>query len=495
VSRWLPGAGAAADRPLPRPGEDEARGLLSEPDEALATDARGEAGGAEPPLPLALRLCAEALAAAGPSLRRLPLGVRAAAIARVSRSWRDPRDPFRREAIERLPGECGLSPEMVAWGMDRAWEEVEERALLDWWRRQGPDGLDATGAPDGAGPPPTAGPPPLSAHVWAGNVFVSGLPPVLASLLAGVPAVVKAPSRHPSFAALLARSFALHAPELGPCLGAAAWPRSDEGSTAALLEGADRVFAWGDDASVAALRDRTAADRASARRFYGFSHRYSIAVATRAGLAEAVADPRHSALEGLALDALAWDGGGCLSPRWAFVEGSPDDAQRLARLLCDVLPAVAARLPAGQPADPAPAAAAAAAGVARAAWLAHAGFAGWSRGGSGWGVAAVAPQGADALSQPALASAPGRCVPCVAVPGLEPIRALLAPLGPRLQGMALLCAADERRAREAHARALLEPLGLSRIAPPGRLQTPPLSWEHDGVRILAAAAAAAADSR
>jgi len=362
---------------------------------------------------------------------------RVAALARLADRWLDPGDPLRREALDVLPGECRLTPELVAWGLDRAFEVITGDALRAWWAREGQETRprSATG------------------HVWAGNVFVAGLPPVVASLLAGRPARVKAPSRSPGFAELLLRSVELE-PEVAGLLEVGAWARDDAERTRALVEGVDVLFVMGDDGSVAALR-ALSSERV---RFCGFGHRYSVGLVTD----PAVPD---TDLDGLAVDHLAWNGAGCLTPRWIFVQGTAADAEALARRAAARLPAVVN----GLPAPPL----SAGEGAERAAWLARAAFAGWSASGPGWGAAA--------LPEPDLRPAPPPRVLCFCpVSAPTELARLLGPLGRTLQGLALAGPADEGELVGA-----LGCLGLSRIAPAGSLQRPPVHWNHDDVRILA----------
>lgn len=432
--RWLPGADDAADKPRPRP-DDGLWEHLGDSDESPRADSR--------PLPVAWALpaCAATLTRAGAELRRLPVDVRIAGLARVARSWLDPDDDSRREALGRLPDECGLSERMVAWGLDRAFEVVEPIALRRWWDAEGADVSPAT----------------LSGHVLASNVFVAGLPPVVASVLAGVPALVKAPAGQPTFAALLARSFALHAPELGPCVGAAAWGRDDDRATAALLEAARVVFVFGDDDSVTALQ--TSAP--SGTDILGFGHRVSLAVVT----SEALDGDLDPVLDGLAEDCLAWDGGGCLTPRWIFVEGDAGRTEALARSAAARIEPVVNALPA-RPLS-------AGAGAERVAWLAEAAFAGWSAHGPGWGVASLP----DVRILPA---PPPRVMCFCALPDAERLEALLQPLGPRLQALAVAGPPARHRSLEDR----LAPAGVSRVVVPGQLQRPAVDWNHDDVRIL-----------
>jgi len=422
--RWLPGVDDEADSPRPRVEDDAHRRLHV--DDSFTPSGLGT----RPPVPVtyALRGCASYLREAGAALKGLEAGHRVAALDRVGRSWLDPQDPHRREALERLPGELRSTPEVVAWGLDATFQAWTREALADW----------AAGATSTAHAT-------LTGHVWAGNVFTAGLPPVVASLLCGVPALIKAPSRYPTFAALFARSVADHAPELGPCVGAAGWSRVDRAATHALLT-ADEVFAFGDDESVAALR----ADGGS--RVHGFGRRYSVALAS--------ATASSAALTRLTDDLLAYDGQGCLTPRWVFVEGGLDAAVHLARRGAEALKAAATRLP-GAPLGVAE-------GAARQAFLGSAAFAGWSGGGPGWAAAATA-------HDPSLRTPP-RCLHVVAVPRRADVPGLLSPLGRRLQGVALVdvdAPADLLNA--------LRALGMSRVAPAGELQRPPVAWIHDDV--------------
>lgn len=463
TTRWLPGVDPGADSPLPRPDHGSLDGLRTDVPEADPTF--------DPPLPWALPACADLLRRAGEELRRLPVAARIAGLDRVARSWLDPTDALRREALDLLPTEAGLSPELVAWGLDRAFEVARANALEAWWEAEG--GRSARG-------------PRLSGHVLSGNVFTAGLPPVFASLLAGVPALVKAPAAAPTFAALLARSLALHAPELGPCLAAAAWSRQDARSTEALLASVDALFVFGDDDTVASLR---AAARCPV---HGFGHRYSVAWLTGRGFRTDEGSPsaspgRHggpgsgsgaavlppsapltpSDAAGLAIDVLAWNGAGCLTPRWVFVEGDGERALAQARVFATALAEAAGRLPSGPRSE--------VAGAARAQWLGVEAAMGWVRSGPGWAVSARA----SASLEPA---PPGRCVAFVPVPHRSDLPALLSGLGRRLQGLALVgTPADAQELR-----ALLDPLGLSRVAAAGRLQVPELAWNHDDVALLPA---------
>jgi hypothetical protein len=432
LERWLPGVDDLTLRPLPRIEEEHQR--------RLHVDELFDPSGLErsPLLPVAYALagCASHLRVASRELSGLDVTHRVAALCRVARSWMDPSDEHRKAALRRLPGELATSEQTVAWALDATFESWTPERLLSWYQRSGYDRAVAAG--------PTA-------HTWAGNVFTAGLPPVVASLLAGIPALIKAPGRLPTFAALFARSVAFHAPELGPCVGAAAWPRTNEAATRRLIGAAADIFSFGDDASLDALA--LLADPTGAR-VHRFGDRYSIALAT--------SHPPRAQLDALGDDLLAYDGLGCLTPRWLFVSGDLDAARTTARSAAPALEEAARRFP-GVPLELGP-------GAARTAWLGTTGFAGWSRSGPGWAVAATE-------WDPDLGAPPPRCLHVVAVPDLAVLPSLLSRLGPRLQGCALLGV-------DAPPSGLLDglsSLGLSRAVPAGELQRPPVDWIHDDV--------------
>ena len=387
-----------------------------------------------------------------PSLRVQPVEERIDALVAWASAWADPRDPFRKEAVAALPRAAGLSVPMVERGLDLAFESVTAARLRAWWDRE------ADGAPEAQ----------LSAHITSSNVFVAGLPPVVASLLAGVPAFLRPPSSQPEFASLLVRSWNERALLGGEFLAAATWDRHETGCTEALLTVSDRTYVFGDDTTVRSLRSLAAG---SGQEILGFGHRLSLAAVGRealSGAARADRDPAFpdSVIEQLARDVLAWDGAGCLTPRWVFVEGDAQQAEALARRVVPFVSRVAEELPAGGPLS-------ASAGAERAAFLGQAGFSGFATQGAGWAVAALP----DVVLDPA---PPARALVFLALPDLDALPALLAPLGDHLQG--LLYVGDSLR--RDHIAAALAPAGLSLSVSAGMLQRSPIDWNHDGVRIL-----------
>jgi hypothetical protein len=381
------------------------------------------------------------------SLKERSVEERIEALVAWARAWATPQDPYRLEALRRLPTPTGLSPEMIERGIDVAFESVEAHRLRDWWHREGG----------------TASTVQLSAHILSSNVFVAGLPPVIASLLAGVPAFIRPPSEHPEFTEVLVRSWNERQLLGGSFLGWTSWPRAQEDKTQALLSAADRVFVFGGDETIQSIR-QLADTQSDAGRVFGFGHRLSLGAIGKESLPSVAR--WDSTFENLSRDALSWDGQGCLTPTWIFVEGDAGVAEDLARTASSFLSRIAEELPAGRELDPAE-------GAARAAYLGQAGFEGFSSQGRGWAVASFS----GARLEP---SPPARSLIFLPVEDLSALPILLNPLGDHLQG--LLYVGDTAR-RDILAGSLA-PQGLSRAVPAGMLQRPPIDWNHDGVRIL-----------
>jgi hypothetical protein len=108
------------------------------------------------------------------------------------------------------------------------------------------------------------------------------------------------------------------------------------------LGSADAVVAFGGEEALRAIRAQVSGDA----RFIAYGHRTSVAYVAR----EALADERcaRACAEGLARDALLYDGEGCLSAHVGFVErDAPVATERFAALLRDALERTAVEFPVG----------------------------------------------------------------------------------------------------------------------------------------------------
>lgn len=183
----------------------------------------------------------------------------------------------------------------------------------------------------------------LSTIVLAGNVFTACLRPIVLSLLVEVPVLVRTSSRD----ALLAEAFARALPP--PFDGACAvrtFPRNDDACWEAFFRHADAAHVYGSDATLRTIRARLPAHT----RFVGHGHGLGVAVVRASSFDERAA-------EALALDVVAYDQRGCLSPQEVLVLGTHDDASAVVGRLMPALEGRARTLPRGpMPADVAAAA-------------------------------------------------------------------------------------------------------------------------------------------
>lgn len=398
----------------------------------------------------------------------------AAAWGRTVDAFRDPTSPERRALDPALAAAVRLSPQGLAAGLEAvlggvAGERAAEVIAAGAARRAAaPRGGTPAGGRAGDSAPSDAARPPVLV-VLAGNVPGFAVQPLLPGLALGRRVVLKSSSAEPWFAPAFVAALARREPALGEAVTALAWRGGDETVEAPLLAACDPVLAYGDAPAIADLRRRAAG------RVIAYGPKTSLAVVGPETDPAAVA-------EGLARDVALFDQRGCLSIAAVYVTGGgagdgAGDVEARAEAVAAALAAELARLAVLWPPGPATAGELAAVRHARdEATMA------------GARLLPLAPAaGAVVLdSRPAFRPTPGRRIVRVhplADPGA--LAALLAPWAGRLQGVAL---AGFPAPAEAALRAALAPLGVSRFAPPGRLQHPDVRWHNGGVDPLDALA-------
>ena len=387
-----------------------------------------------------------------------------AALADVLDAWCAPASPWQSALADALPAVSGYSVEMVREGLARGLAPYTGSALHALVRDElgGPERQDAMRGPrvDGFA---------CAATVLAGAIPLPAIVAISAPLALRTPVLVKPSMHDPVSAALFARSLAARDPLLGACVEIATFHRDDAESLAALCE-AECVVANGSDAAVAAIgrcfEVSCAYAAAAPRRFVGYGHRFSLAMlgsdATRGGaLARAAA--------ALARDVALWDQLGCLSPLAVYVVGADRGAAgRVAEALAGALAAAEERWPRGR-IEPTVAAAIAReraeAEMRDATVLAARG--------TEWSVVCEA----DAQRRGAPLHRFVRVLPSASV---TTCLAALRPQGGQLAAVAL--AGFGADASEIGA-ALAE-MGASRVCTPGAMQSPPLGWPRDNLRVL-----------
>jgi len=358
-----------------------------------------------------------------------------AAWAETVARFRDPASPERRVLEPALPALAGLSPAGLAAGLE---------VVL-----AGVDGAPAASLLARARPLPAPGP---ALVVLAGNLPGLGLQALWPALALRRPVLLKSASREPLLLPAFLAALVRRLPALAPGVAAATWQGGDRPLEDPLLAAVARVLAYGDQPALADLARRAPG------RVIGQGPKASVA------LAGAGEEPARIAF-GLARDVALFDQQGCLSIHAVYTSG---DGTTLAEALVDALRAVARTWPPG----PAPLPLAAAVRQAR---------------------EEAALRGLPVLElplaegtvivepDPAFRPSPGlRTVRIHPVADLATAVAALAPWRGRLQGATL--AGDEAWAQETALRAL----GLSHLAPPGKLQQVDVGWANGGIDPLVA---------
>lgn len=263
----------------------------------------------------AVEAALERVSAAAPALREASDERVLAWIEGALAALDDATSPVGREARTTIADRSGLSREGAAWALDTTLAVMRAGATataLDTMRRTHGD-YRVT---------------PVRTHalVLAANVFTACLRPMVWSLLARVPVVVKVATRDEGLADLFAVALAAIDPELGASV-AVLWPEGkSEAMFEALASRVDLVSAHGGDHAIAKMRAATPATT----ELVGHGHGLGAVVVLRDALSSQV----QTLAAAIARDVAAYDQRGCLSPQLVLVErGGELSARDLASLL------------------------------------------------------------------------------------------------------------------------------------------------------------------
>ncbi len=379
---------------------------------------------------------AAALARSGAeALRSLPTERLAAAWREAVAELRDPDSAARRALADPLARFCRLSAAGLDAGLEAVLGGVAGAAAEEIFELARP----------------VEDPRPVVV-VLAANLPALAVQPLLPALALRRPALLKSPSSEPLFAPAFVAALARREPALGRAVAAVTWPGGEPEIEARVLAAAGRVLAYGERETVEDL-GRRAGDKLVA-----FGPKTSLAAVSADLAPEAVA-------AGLARDVALFDQRGCLSIQSVYTDGDP-------RALADALAAALDRLAGEWP--PGPFEPAEAAGVQQ--LRAEAELRGLYRPPLPFeaGTVVVEPL-------PEFRPSPGmRAVRVQPLEDLERLPEILLAWDGQLQGAALAGAAAEALAPR------LESLGLSRLAPPGELQSPDALWHNGGAHPLEA---------
>jgi hypothetical protein len=302
--------------------------------------------------------------------------------------------------------------------------------------------------------------PQLLGFVMPGNAIGAGLHELCQSLLGAAAVVVKNSSEETFFFAAFARALREIDAQVGSRIAVLNWGRGDTEQTSALMKACDCIVAFGDDATLETLTTDTP--------LIGFGSRAS-------GALVASGHERKRIADAFARDVSLFEQRGCLSPHHVFVEDRDGATTRdFARELAASLAELARRtLPPSRLNLPDAAAVRSARENARWARIGGRDVAMWEGEAASWTVI----YDADA----AFRLSPGyRVVYVSPVADLADFRRRVEPVSERLEAFAVA----DPKGRLQSVRVYLGEIGVSWIADPGGMQSPPLDWRHGGGALL-----------
>lgn len=408
------------------------------------------------------------LEVAGLALRAMSLEERLLSVARVLEDWTTPDSPWRRELTTAFAESSPFHEETVREGLDSALGEWNPEALIECAHRELSEVLDDDGLL-------------LSPFAWTavlsgGTIPMPTMLSILLPLILGSPVLLRESSNDRTTAGLLKRSLEARSEILARAFESLTFA-TDDVAFDSLIE-APCVVATGSDDTIRSISARIRPHQ----RFVAYAHRFSIGVVGPAPTRDARGDGQtmEQIAKGFAVDVARWDQTGCLSPVVVFLVGSEPSANRsLAHAISDALNELSVRMPRGEMTT-----------VAAANHANERAEARMRQASAGSGTEAsretllfegkdyTVVLEANADPRPAPLHRFLRLMPVVS---LEKLDRVLEPFSGQLSSVAL--AGFSSAEADDLSRRLLR-FGPSRFTRPGRLQTPPVDWPHDGMPLL-----------
>lgn len=401
---------------------------------------------------------------AGEALRAMSLEQRLQSTARVLGDWTAPDSPWRRELVTAFAADSPFHEDTVREGLDAALRAWKPEELIACVRRE----LAAVLESDDV----VLSPFDWTAVLAGGTIPMPTMLSVLLPLILGSPVLLRETSTDGATAALLKRSLEAQNGTLARAFEHLAFAAEDVAFDT-LLE-APCIVATGSDETIRSLSSRLR----PSQRFLAYGHRFSIGVLGPALEFDDEAIGR--AAEGLALDVARWDQTGCLSPVVVYLVGFDPSAEKgFARAISRALEKVAREMPRGR--------------ITTAVAASHANERAEARMRQASGETSGDPlrqtmsfEGGDytvileANSEPRPAPL-YRFLRLMPVDSLEKLARVLGPFSGQISNVAI--AGFSPGEVDALRRSLFH-FGASRVTEPGRLQTPPIDWPHDGMPLL-----------
>ena len=316
----------------------------------------------------------------------------------------------------------------------------------------------------GAGTRALARGPELLVHITAGNVPAPGFMSIVLGILVRSAQFVKCASGTSALVRLFAHSIYRRDPKLGACLEIAEWPGGRADLEQPLFEAAECVTATGSDETLAEIRGNLPVSI----RFLGYGHRVSFGYIAQEMLSRQGA--RELAAKA-ALDVIAWNQLGCLSPQILYAEmGGSIPPEQFAAMLAEELAGAERTEPRGEVSVEEAAEIASRRSFYQVRAAASAETQLWqSQDSTAWTV--VYEQEAQFQL-----SCLNRFV------FVKPVRGLAEALhdAASVRGKVSTVGLAAARQRAEPLAVELARWGVTRICPIGHMQKPPLTWRHDG---------------
>jgi len=412
-----------------------------------------------------VRAAKERVVLAGEALRARRFGDRLDVARAVLVDWTAADSPWRRELAGALSEATNFSEPTIREGLDAGLAAWDPDAFVACAQRE-------------IGAPLASQRAQLAPFSWT-TVLTGGaipMPTLLSALLPlvlGSPVLLRETSKDPVTASLLARSLAARDEDLARAFEPIAFPSDDAAAFEVALE-APCVVATGSDETLQSIERRLS----PTQRFVRHGHRFSVAAL---GSALARNEPALTeAAHGIALDVARWDQSGCLSPVVVYLVGMVEGERRqVAERIAQSLDQISVEMPRG--------------GITKdqAVSISNECSEARMRIDPDVGMLFEAAHHSvvletEAQPRPAPLARFLRILPVdsekALIQALAPFSGHLANIA--LAGFELSPTPDIHSAGPSAGIESLEmrlaSLGVSRFTKPGRLQTPPVDWPHDG---------------
>ncbi|MFN7140331.1 MAG: acyl-CoA reductase [Limisphaerales bacterium] len=267
-------------------------------------------------------------------------------ISDVAQSWLDPEYPFRQEALAHGPEKTGFPRETLEAGLDAFFAQITPENLQklleqEFGHDQRLDTFSSSEVEQQEDRAAMVRGHDLLVHITGGCLPNSTLTSIIFGLFVRSAQFVKCASGTAFLPRLFAHSLYEADSKLGACLEIAEWRGGSADLETALYEEADCLTATGSDETLAAIRQKLPLKV----RFVGYGHKVSFGYVSHESLSGVTA---RKMVAKAALDVIAWNQLGCLSPHVFYVEaGGSVTPELFAELLARELEAQESKQPRG----------------------------------------------------------------------------------------------------------------------------------------------------